>query len=156
MSQYANNTSVSVERSLAELQKILSRFGATQFAFMQSPKQAKVGFIIEGRRIEMTLILPEKDEYKYTPGRNYLRTPQDKEKHWEQGCRSQWRALVEVIKSKLIAIEAKIVSQDNEFLAYTVLPSGETVGEIFSPQIQKMVDGKKVPLLLIEKQKEAE
>lgn len=150
MAQYANHTSVSVEKSLAELQRILSRFGATQFAFLQSPTKAQVGFIINGRRIEFTLILPNREEFSRTPKYSYRRDAADTEKHWEQGCRSSWRALVEVIKAKLIGIDQKIVTQDNEFLAYTVLPNGQTIGEVFTPQIQKMVDGGKVPLLLTE------
>ena len=56
-------------------------------------------------------------------------------KHWEQAQRSRWRALLLVIKAKLEAIDAGIATFEDEFLAYTMLPGGETVGEWIAPQL---------------------
>lgn len=53
-----------------------------------------------------------------------------------------------LIKAKLVGIESKIATLDDEFLAYNVLPTGQTIGEIMSPQIDKIVKGGNVPLLL--------
>jgi hypothetical protein len=42
-----------------------------------------------------------------------------------------------VIKAKLEAVAAEISTVEDEFLAHTVLPSGETVGEWVKPQVEQ-------------------
>jgi hypothetical protein len=148
MSQYATTTGVSVDRSKAELENVLRRFGASQFAYMSCPTQSLIGFIIKGRRIEFTITLPNRDDFKHTPKQGYLRVDSDIEKHWEQACRTAWRELVLLIKAKLVGISSNTTTLDNEFLAYIALPDGGTIGTEFGKQVQKMVDSGKVPLLM--------
>ena len=66
----------------------------------------------------------------------------------EQAQRQRWRALLLVIKAKLEAIEAGIATFEDEFLAYTMLPSGETVGEWVSPQLDKVYEKGVMPATL--------
>ena len=47
------------------------------------------------------------------------------------------RALALAVKAKLEAVEAGIAEFEDEFLAYVVLPSGETVGDTARPAIAK-------------------
>lgn len=42
------------------------------------------------------------------------------EKEWEQACRQAWRALALVIKAKLEAVDAGIVTFEEEFMAQIV------------------------------------
>lgn len=44
MSGYAQDTSVSVERSRAEIETILAKYGAKAFAYMTSETHAVIGF----------------------------------------------------------------------------------------------------------------
>jgi hypothetical protein len=147
--KYAKTTSVSVDRSKAELEWLLSRYGATEFAYATNQKKAMIGFVMNGRKVQMSLPLPDPNRFaRSESGRE--RSKEQAMQHWEQACRSLWRSLVLIVKAKLEGIEAGIVSMDEEFLAYTALPNGRTIGDVLAPQIQSIVDsGKVTPLLSI-------
>ena len=135
---YASQTSVSVERSKAEIERTLQRYGASQFVYGWDREEAVIGFIVGGdnqrRQVRFKVQVPERGAFLRTPtGR--IRSAAQAEREWEQAQRQRWRALLLVIKAKLEAIDAGIATFDDEFLAYTMLPSGETVGEWMQPQL---------------------
>lgn len=139
---YAEDTSVSVDRSQAEIKKILSKYKATAFAFAESTDKAMVQFEMKGRRIKFLLPLPvymkEKNHKGYIIGEAKI----------AQISRSRWRSLVLSIKAKLECVESGITSFEQEFLAHIVLPNGKTVGEEVTPSIDSAYrTGKMVPLL---------
>ena len=147
---YAENTSVPVDKSKAEIERILQRYGADQFMSGWDLERAVVGFRMNGRQIRFIVQLPDRndDEFQFTPGR---RTKRDKSKAysaWEQACRQRWRALALVIKAKLEAVEAGITVFEDEFLAHIVLPDGQTVGEYMRPQIAIAYEKGSMPNLL--------
>jgi hypothetical protein len=90
--------------------------------------------------VRFELPLPSRDERRFTHHSRGLRTATQAEALWEQACRQRWRALALVIKAKLEAIETGIASFEDEFLAYTMLPSGETVGAWLAPQMDAAYD----------------
>lgn len=145
--KFALNTSVSIDKSKAELEWLLQRYGATEFAYMKSPTKAMIGFMVKGRRIQLTLELPNPKEFERSE-RGRVRTQEAAYQAWEQACRGKWRALVLIVKAKLEGIECGIVNMDSEFLAYTSLPNGKTIGDMLEPQIQRMVESGKVPALM--------
>lgn len=59
MSQYANKTSVSADKSKSELEWILRKYGAKQFAYATDDTKALIGFVMNGRQVRFTLPLPE-------------------------------------------------------------------------------------------------
>ena len=67
---------------------------------------------------------------------------------WQQACRQRWRALALVIKAKLEAVETGIATFEQEFLAYIVLPNGQSVGDTAIPAIEAAAAGKDLPPLL--------
>lgn len=152
MSRYAADTSVSVERSKAQIEQLLSRYGADRF---QSGWDAQKGvavvmFEFGQRLIRFQLQFPSRDsdEIALTPtGKE--RAPGQVEKAWEQAQRQRWRALLLTIKAKLESIESGITDFDSEFLAHLVLPNGETVGENLVPKIQTAIEAKQTPRLLL-------
>lgn len=153
MSRFASDTSVSVERSKAEIERLLARYGASQFASGWGDGRAHLGFRIADRTIRFELPLPDReaDEFRLTPGGRRTRSAADQERAWEQACRSRWRALLLVIKAKLEAAACGISTIEDEFLAWTVLPGGrgKTVGEEIRPLIaERIASGKSAPLLL--------
>jgi hypothetical protein len=148
MSTYAANTQVSVDKSKAEIERTLQRYGATQFAYGWDMYKAMIGFHHEGRAIRITLKLPDRDIFKKSPSGKRERRPEAALKAWEQACRQSWRALALVIKAKLEAVEAGIASFEDEFLAYTVLPNGQTAGGWLGPQIDKALQKGRMPKLL--------
>lgn len=148
---YAQDTSVSVEKTKAEIEAIITKFGADKFMTGHSGNEAGVAFTIKGRTVQFRLPLPNRNDpvFKVTPARRHPRTQEEAYKAWEQACRSRWRALFLCIKAKLEAIAAGITTFESEFLAHIVMPNGVTFGEHVIPQIEEMVKGNKMPQLQI-------
>lgn len=62
MTRFASDTSVSVERSKAEIERLLMRYGATQFATGWDASQAVLGFHLAKRSIRFVLPLPDQND----------------------------------------------------------------------------------------------
>ncbi|GAB3622543.1 hypothetical protein GCM10027418_06250 [Mariniluteicoccus endophyticus] len=138
-SQYAKDTTVPVERSRAEIERTLARYGAAEFMYGWSGTQAVVQFAANGRRIRFVLQLPDRDDPRFTrtPARGTRRTPAQAEQQWEQACRQSWRALALVIKAKLEAVASNISTFEEEFAMWTVLPDGQTAADHVLPAIEE-------------------
>lgn len=150
MTRYATTTDVPVDRSKAEIERLLQRYGASRFASGWDHESAYVMFEMGGRRIRLTLPLPDRNakEFVLTPTKRYARAEADAQKAWEQACRSRWRALRLVIQAKLEAAETGISTLEEEFLAWTLLPNGQTVADVAIPAVQEAyLTGKMPPLL---------
>lgn len=137
MARYASETSVSVEKSRAEIEATLNRYGADAFAYASDGPEVKIAFRMKGKHFRFALTLPGKSEKRFTTHSRGLRTTEAALAAWEQGCRQKWRALALVIKAKLEAVEAQISTLEDEFLAHLVLPSGETMGDWARPQVEE-------------------
>lgn len=148
MARYAESTSVSSDKSRAEIERTLERYGADQFMYGWESGQALVGFRMEGRMVRFVLPLPDKEDYRRTPGRGLERTQSQALEAWEQACRQRWRALALVVKAKLEAVESGITTFEDEFLAHIVLPDGQTAGAWLRPQIALAYDSGEMPRLL--------
>ena len=136
MGKYAQNTNVSSELSRLEIEKVLIRYGAENFAYATSAGKALICFTMWGRQVKFILPLPLKEAFNKTPtGRD--RSENSKIEAWEQACRQSWRALKLVIQAKLEAVECGISVFEDEFMANIVLPGGDTVGEFMRPQIEE-------------------
>lgn len=143
--RYAAETTVSPERSRGEIESTLARYGATRFIYGWQEDAAVIGFEVHGRRVRFVLPLPRADEFVRSAGRGRRRTP---DKAVEQATRQRWRALALAVKAKLETVEAGIATFEDEFMAYIVLPSGETVGEWMAPQIEQAYQSGRMPPLL--------
>lgn len=126
---YATTTSVSPGRSREEIERLLARYGADQFAYGWDADRAVVMFRMRGRHIRFTLPMPDRSDRQiaHTPtGRK--RAAGEAEKALEQAQRARWRSLVLIVKAKLEAVESGVTTFEDEWLAYIVLPDGLTVG----------------------------
>lgn len=150
MGTYASSTEVSSDKSRAEIERTLSRWGADSFAYMTNRSQAQIAFEYDGKRIRFLLPLPDRDsrEFTVTPtGKARVRSAADAA--YEQAVRQKWRALNLVVKAKLEAVESGISTFEQEFYANVVLPNGQTVFEATSPQVAQMISaGDRGPLML--------
>lgn len=148
---YAANTDVSVERSRAELERTLQRYGASAFGYATRAGSATVAFEAHGRRITFELKMPDINDRRFT----HTAIGRTKSSHasvvqaWEQACRQKWRALNLVVKAKLEAVEAGISEFEDEFLAFIALPNGGTVGEWMKPQIAHAYEQNQMPELMV-------
>lgn len=147
---YAENTSVPVDRSKSEIERILQKYGAEQFISGWDQNRAMIGFRMNGRQIRFIVELPDKNskEFTLTPGRRNKRDESRAYAAWEQACRQRWRALALVIKAKLEAVETGITEFEDEFLAHIVLPDGQTVGGYMRPQVAAAYQNGRMPELL--------
>lgn len=147
---YAENTSVSTEKSRGEIERTLQRYGADQFMYGWDQDRAVVGFQMDGRQLRFLLPMPSKTDPAFTTTPTGRRRRNDTAAFaaWEQACRQKWRALSLVIKAKLEAVDAGIAIFEDEFMANIVLPNGSTVSQFMLPQIAAAYESGKMPLLL--------
>lgn len=128
MGRYAETTRVPVARSRAEIERTLARYGADAFGYGSEGRCRLVTFRAGGRHVRIDIVLPEGCT--------------------EQQERQKWRALLLTIKAKLEAVESGIATFEEEFMAYVLLPSGETVGEWAQPQLRDVYSTGQMPSLL--------
>ena len=151
MSRYAENTSVSSEKSRAEIERTLARYGATSFMYGWAEGGAILAFVMRDRQIRFALPMPARAEQQFTrtpTGRP--RSAAQAELAYEQSVRQRWRALALVVKAKLEAVETGIVTFEDEFAMHMVLPDGRTVKEHVLPAIEHAYEvGAVGPLLQI-------
>jgi hypothetical protein len=146
--RYAQDTAVPVEKSRAEIERLLREHGATGFMSGWTDDKAHTAFEMHGRRVRFVLRLPRPLDRRFTETKRGPRHKEISHKLWEQACRASWRALLLVIKAKLEAVEAGISVFEDEFLAHIVMPDGHTVAEHIKPAIADAYNsGKMVPLL---------
>lgn len=149
MTRYAEGTTVPSDRSRAEIEKVVSRYGADSFGYGWQDRRAMIGFRMHGKQIRFILPMPDRNapEFSRTPtGRP--RTATAAAEAFEREVRQRWRALALVVKAKLVAVEEGVVTFEEEFGAYVVLPDGRTVGEYLTPAIEQAYQSGRVPPLL--------
>src|SRR3990167_5661941 len=148
---YARNTLVAVDRSKAEIEPLLTRYGAKQFISGWQGNRAAIGFEAYGRRIRFELPLPGRDDKSIflTPSGRVKKLNEEKSyKIWEQSCRQRWRALALVIKAKLEAVECGIAAFEEEFYAHIIMPGGKTLYQLTKDDVEAAYKtGKAFPML---------
>jgi hypothetical protein len=152
---FAKHTSVPVEKSKAELERMLTKHGASQrvlgtddvrgiaFAiFTIGPKNSPS----DTRQVRLQIPMPKLEEF--ASGRKYKQAPEAQRKAHEQACRERWRVVVLAVKAKLELVDLGISTIEREFLADIALPSGVTVGEELASKLREVYATGKVPQLL--------
>jgi len=144
---YATTTEVPVERSKAQIEALLTKYGAQgyhtgwQAADGDDPGWDAVEFMWKSKviRFRVPRPLPKKADGKYhawaTDRYGYRLADAKMQKAIDQQNRSRWRVLFLVIKAKLEAVEAGVSIFEDEFLSFIVTGSGRTVGEILLPRL---------------------
>jgi hypothetical protein len=144
--KYAQSTSVSSDKTRAEIDHCLTRYGATGFMYGWQGDAALIAFAMRGRSVKFLLPLPAKSDHQFTHHSFGPHKPEAALAQWEQACRQRWRALALCIKAKLEAVECGITTFKHEFLAHFATPDGRTVGEVIIPQLN---DATNPPLILL-------
>lgn len=141
MTKYAARTEVPSSRSRNEIERVLTRYGATSFMSGWDEGQAVIGFVIHDRQVRFVLPLPDPQDRAFTRSETgRARSAAVAQKAYEQAVRSAWRSLLLIIKAKLEAVESGIVEFDTEFLANLVLPNGQTVGSQVLPAARQAME----------------
>ena len=146
MTRYAANTTVTVEKSRNEIERTMTRFGATSVAFLRDDETRMViiGFKKDGRAYRFNLPLPNREDFLSYKRKNAYsvtkRTPEQTTKAVEQEERRLFRSLANYIKAVLDAIDSGITNADQALLPHLILPSGQTVSETAQHQLADMGD----------------
>lgn len=136
MRRYAERTSVPVNQSRAEIERLLEQHGASGFIFGTTNGQALLAFEMKERRLRFLVPMPVANK----TGSN------EKQVAGEQ--RRRYRALLLVLKAKLEAVVSQIVTFDEEFLAHIVIEGNTTVGDRMVPAIPQALKSGGLPPLL--------
>ena len=140
MGIYAADTRVPVERSRAEIEATLKRYGCVEFAYHEQPSGAAIMFKMRGHAFRLEVPFPPEPA---ADARGLAKLQQAR----EQAIRQRWRVLLLLLKSKLEAVEVGLVRFDEEFLGTMLLPGNRTVAQALEAQLSNVLAGK-VPLQL--------
>lgn len=138
--RYASETTVTVDKTIGDLRKIVSRYGATEYGVFTSEMTGGVMFTLKERRIKISMIMPTKEESRIDSAGRRMQFNQQR---YDKQIRQRWRALLLVVTAKLEGVQSGIETVEQAFMPYLLLPNGSTVGEAVLTQIQSGV----LPLL---------
>src|SRR5947209_4854329 len=126
--RYAEGTTVSVENSRAELERLLRRYGAKKIHNYQDVENgyAAVQFEMRDRLLRFVVEVPPIETFRLDR-QGYLRTEIQQRSAWGQEERRRWRVLILSIKAKLEEVESETAPFDTVFMPYIVLPNNQTV-----------------------------
>lgn len=149
--RYAEGTTVSIESTRNEIERVLDQYGATSSRVTRAPDYVLIEFIARQRAIRFRLVMPKPGDPQFTktPKQITQRSSASAHKAWESECRRLWRALLNSIKAKLEAVNSNIATFDEEFMAYTIDPqTGKTVAETVIPALKIAYEKAPARLLL--------
>lgn len=134
--RYAEGTTVAVGKTKDEIDRLLSKSGATQTVMGSdhTGERVLVGFSIAGRQYRRQASTKRREKYGKTPR--------------EQLEREAWRALLLIVKAKLEVVASGYSTMEVEFLSDLVLPNGQTVADDVLPKIEAAYNSGTMPLLL--------
>lgn len=134
---YAHGTQVPVDRTRGEIDKLLTKHGASGFMYGTTNGQALVAFEMRDRRLRFIVPMPVHNKSR------------SNEREVAAETRRRWRALLLVLKAKLEAVASEIITFDEEFLAHIVVHGSQTVGDVMVPQMREaLTSGNPLPPLL--------
>lgn len=147
MAEYAKGTTVPIDASKAEAEKLANRLKADAFIAGTMDGVAFFQFRAEGRFVRLSISLATWQDVAYSPTGRERTEPQIKSAMAAEN-RRLYRALVNLLKAKVIAIEEGIVTFEQEFFANVVMPDGNTVYDASKASLELAYStGKSVPLL---------
>lgn len=128
---FAERTTVSVSKTRAEIETLVMKHGATEFAGGYSAVEAGLSFVVKNRRVQFSVNRPQRTDPKIVKkarGRYYGTPPTTAlDKAVEEEERRLWRCLLLAIKAKLEIVASGISTFEEEFLAHIVTDNGMTI-----------------------------
>jgi hypothetical protein len=141
MAKYAAKTEVPPDRRRSEIERTLNRYGATAFGYATTRTEAQIMFELGGRQMRFQIALPDQAEYSDM-------APTVGDRAHAQAVRQRWAAVALWIKAQCEAIDSEVVTAEDAFLGWVVLPDGQTLGEKLHPQLDAVYKSGQMPALL--------
>lgn len=146
---HAAKTKVAPNHTRDQIEALLVRHGATAFAYGMTQEQAQISFQIGERVVRFRMPWPDQSDPSITrTASGKLRTGAQIEEQVMQAIRQRWRALLLLVRAKLESVALGVTTIEEEFLAWTVMPDGRTVGEHVRPAIESAYRTGQTPELL--------
>ena len=128
MTKYASNTTVPIDRSMAQIRMMLNNCGADGTAIAEAQGLAMVQFSYDRKAYKFFIHYPspDKDSIKYTSSgkeRTDIQISQEIEKEKKR----LWRSMGLYIKAAIEAHHNGIIDFKQSMLAHMIMPSGDTV-----------------------------
>lgn len=136
MSENYWNTTVSVSKSKADIDKLLDKFGVERVGIWEDKTKHVIGvqFVYKEIPIEFKLFVDRLIEIR-------KREKTRSRVKWEDKApRMAMRVLYHHLKSALIAVEYGIMEFEDIFLSHVCTRNGQTIGEIVIPNLPKVVN----------------
>lgn len=137
---YAEGTTVPINTSRAELTSIMIKHGVLKFGWMWDSQTGtdQLMFEIGGGQYRIDITKPTADDiYRKFPNHR------DTEAKVDSEHRRRWRAAVLLLKAKMEFVDSGDTTLEREFLAYRLLPSGQTLEQVIIEQgLPQLVAGK--------------
>lgn len=147
-SRFARTTTVPVNRTRAELLDLLANYGVrNDVGIATAGGRAVCQFLVDNRHIRITLPLPKPDHFA-TTSTGRARSDQSAQQAYDQAERQVWRALLLIVKSALEAMSYGVLSIDQAFMPWLVLPDHQTVGDHIVPWVEHAYQTHDIPPLL--------
>lgn len=143
-SRYAEGTTVPIEKSKAEIEATLRRYGADEFASGWSSKGGAVFFQADGRNVKLFIPAVQASDVETTE-KGRTRRAGRLTSAVEAEERRRWRALLLLVKAKLEAVAMGVSTIEKEFLADIMLPNGDTLGDFIRPQLAESYRTNRLP-----------
>lgn len=126
MNAYAAGTTVSVDRSRLEVERLLRRYGAARVGAAWEPTAVRLDFELGGRVVRLVVPMPQ--EAEVTREHKNL-SAAAVTRRLGQAERERWRTLCLLLKAKLESCRLGLTSLETEFLPHLVLDDDRTVAE---------------------------
>jgi len=115
-----------------EIERVVTRYGATHFGTMTAPDKATVYFRLKSREIQWEIPMPDPKTWRSEAKR-------------DQEIRRRWRVMLVTVKALLEAVDSGLMTFDMAFLAHIAIPgTARTVGQVIIPRLS----GPELPALL--------
>jgi len=149
--RYAQGTNVGEDRSRAEVQFLLEKYGADQFGYAsdRSTSMAKIMFRFKRQNFifKLPLARPDDKRIKFTPT-GKLRIGNQVEQLIRDENRRRWRSLCLAIKAMLVGVQDGILNFGEIFMPYMVWGDGRTTAETLLPAVEECLKaGNHLPAL---------
>ena len=142
--RYAAGTTATRDKSLLDIERELHRFGADGFAYAWQGARAQVTFLLHNYQVRLELPLPDMDDPKRVLelGKELARAgrkkvPDNAADAVKLISQQRWRAMLLILKAKLVAITEEVRTFEQEFGMDIVIADGRTVGEYLQPQLEE-------------------
>lgn len=132
---YADGTTVAPEKTKAEIEAVVTKYGATHYGTANTPERSGITFVANGRMVRFALPMPSREETRAKLKRDtkrwrYYNVPDAvADEAVRAEVRRRWRCLLLAIKSKLEVVETGIETFEQAFLANIVTTDNMTVWE---------------------------